>query len=136
MSAKPKRLSERGLLLSHRIYLVFNLIFGAISFALGVNFLNATPAFNPYELSLDLIGAVFLALGIAKLATTIRWPKVLPYVLATDIAFMLFWALGSFISWRQGLTSWQLGAWIIGVCAIEFVVMIASPVRLVTENPE
>lgn len=87
----------------------------AVSFALGsigfgMNFLLTEPTFNPYGISYNIIGAIFIFLGSAKLTAllVIKSLKSIRITMASCSVFMMFWGFGTSITFFQGKTSLQL----------------------------
>lgn len=103
------------------------LTFAFIGIALGLNFLLTTPTFNPYNIDYWVIGTTFLVLGIAKLVFTLsqQW-FLLRWVMVANIIFMIFWGIGTTITFFQGLTSLQLFVLYTGLVMLEFMLLIES----------
>lgn len=114
--------------------------FAFINIGLGLNFLFANPTFNPYQLDKSLIGAIFMTLGVSKVLflNVSRSLKVVRVVMAAEVIFMLFWGIGTTITFFQGLTSLQLFVLYSGLAMIELFLLQEPAVNPVTEikNPE
>lgn len=84
------------------------LTFALVSVALGLNFFFFTPAFNPYEIPVEITGGVFLALGLIKLAVIYKFPTLLNIRLsmAACMGWMIFWGVSTIMSFPA--TSLQL----------------------------
>lgn len=86
------------------------MLFALISVGLGLNFILTKPTFNPYGIDKGIIGAIFLTLGCVKLAAivVIRNLKFIRVSMAFCAAFMMFWGIGTSITFFTGQTSLQL----------------------------
>ena len=86
------------------------LTFAVVNIALGLNFYFTNPTFNPYGIDKMIIGTIFLGLGLAKILFLVFWHKIraVRIVMALEIGFMVFWAVGTTITFFQGRTSLQL----------------------------
>lgn len=116
----------------YRTYMTFALI----SIGLGMNFLLTNPTFNPYHVNKAVIGSVFLSIGLSKLIflnffRNLSWVRV---SLAINIAFMIFWGVGTSITFFQGKTSLQLFVLYVGLSTLELWLLQESPVNPMTKK--
>lgn len=86
------------------------LAFALVSVSLGLNFIFTKPTFNPYQIDKHLIGSIFLGLGIATLVCImiVRNLKLIRLTMALGVAYMMFWGIGTSITFFTGKTSLQL----------------------------
>lgn len=112
------------------------LTFGLINCALGLNFIFTKPTFNPYEIDKGIIGAIFLALGISKIIFLLLYRnlKAVRFVMFLEIVFMIFWGIGTSITFFQGKTSLQLFVLYAGLAAIETFLLLEPAVNPVTKK--
>lgn len=105
------------------------LVFAAINIGLGLNFIFANPTFNPYQIDKAVIGSVFLALGLLKVTflQLFRNLKILRLVMTAEVIFMMFWGVGTTITFFRGQTSLQLFVLYAGLSALE-VFLLAEPI--------
>jgi len=116
----------------YRTYMTFALI----SIGLGLNFLLTNPTFNPYHIDKAIIGSIFVFIGLIKLVflNIFRHLRLIRIALAINIAFMIFWGVGSSFTFFQGKTSLQLFVLYIGLSALELWLLQESPVNPMTEK--
>lgn len=116
--------------------LYFSLVvFALINIGLGLNFLFANPTFNPYQIDKTVIGCIFLALGLLKVIFLqfSRNLKILRLVMAGEVVFMLFWGIGTTITFFRGQTSLQLFVLYAGLAALESFLLLEPIVNPVSE---
>lgn len=104
------RLRETNLREAHgRLYSSI-MTLAVMSIALAVNFWTSNPTFNPYGIPKDLIGVVFLLLGISHLVflNWLRDQRKLRYGLTASLSFMLFWGISNTEQSFAGKASFQL----------------------------
>lgn len=97
------------------------LTFACINIGLGLNFLFTMPTFNPYQIDKTIVGSIFLLLGLSKLIflLLVHNLKAVRVVMALEVAFMIFWGIGTSITFFQGRTSLQLFVLYIGLAVLE-----------------
>lgn len=112
--------------------------FAVINIALAANFFYANPTFNPYGIDKNIVGAIFLILGISKIAflNVYRSLKHVRLVMALEIVFMLFWGVGSTITFFTGQTSLQLFVLYVGMAVNELFLLLEPPANPVTGQKE
>lgn len=112
--------------------------FAVINIGLGLNFLFANPTFNPYGIDKMIVGWVFLALGLAKLIflNFSRNLKIVRFLLTCEVIFMLFWGVGSSITFFQGKTSLQLFVLYTGLSVLELFLLIEPAINPISELKE
>lgn len=112
-------------------------VIGLICVGLGLNFLLASPTFNPYGFPKEVTGGIFLALGISKLFTilALRNLRILRINMALCMGFMLFWGFGTSITYFTGQTSLQLFVLYWGLTAIQLIMMLEPVVNPLTAKP-
>lgn len=112
--------------------------FAVINVALALNFFGANPTFNPYEIDKNIVGGIFLLLGITKLVflNVYRSLKIVRFTMTVEIIFMLFWGVGSTITFFTGQTSLQLFILYVGMSINELFLLIEPPVNPVTAQKE
>lgn len=100
--------------------------FALLSIALGLNFIFTTPTFNPYGIPLWIIGSIFITLGCLKLIflNLYRNLGIVRVVMAAEVGFMVFWGIGSTITFSQGKTSLQLFVLYVGMAVFELFLMV------------
>jgi hypothetical protein len=100
--------------------------FAMLSIALGLNFLLTKPTFNPYNIPYWIIGVIFVSLGSLKIVFLNAWRnlRLIRYVMAGEVAFMIFWGTGTSITFFQGKTSLQLFILYVGMAVFEVFLMI------------
>jgi hypothetical protein len=81
-----------------------------LSVGLGLNFIFTTPTFNPYGIPKEVVGGIFLVIGSTKIIflDVYRSLRALRVVMAIATAFLVFWGVGTSITFFQGKTSLQL----------------------------
>lgn len=112
--------------------------FAIINIALGLNFFYANPTFNPYQIDKTIVGLVFLILGMSKLIflNVHRSLKIVRFLMAAEIIFMVFWGIGSTITFFTGHTSLQLFVLYIGLAVQEIFLLLEPPANPMTgESP-
>lgn len=112
------------------------LVFAFINIGLGLNFIFSNPTFNPYMIPKEIIGSIFLALGVSKLIflQAFRNLRMLRLAMAAEVMFMAFWGIGTSITFFQGRTSLQLFVLYAGLSVLEVFLLvepIANPVSVV-----
>jgi hypothetical protein len=110
-----------NLRLSHPTLYRAIMTFAILSILLGINFLLAKPTFNPYGIDYMIIGVIFIILGMGKviflnLHRSVRAVRIL---MSGEIGFMVFWAIGTTITFFQGKTSLQLFILYVGLTVFE-----------------
>lgn len=115
------------------------LVFAFINIGLGLNFIFANPTFNPYQIDKTVIGSIFLTLGLLKITflQLFRHLRILRVVMTAEVIFMVFWGIGTTITFFQGRTSLQLFALYAGLSALEVFLLlepIANPVSMTTKR--
>lgn len=110
-------------------------VFAVINIGLGVNFLLTNPTFNPYQIDKAIIGGIFLALGLLKIIflRLFRNLKILRLVMASEVFFMLFWGIGTTITFFRGQTSLQLFVLYAGLAALEAILLLEPVVNPMSE---
>jgi len=110
--------------------------FGVTSIALGVNFWISTPAFSPFGINKNLVGVVFFLLGTAKLVflSVFRSLRMVRLGLAISIFVMTAWGLSNVQQFINGFTSLQLPILYLTLAALQYILLIESPVNPMTEK--
>lgn len=123
------RLSHPNL---YRSIMTFSLIY----VGLGINFLLTMPTFNPYQIPYDLIGLIFLTLGVLKivLVNFIRDLVWLRRVMAAEIMVSLWWGIGASITYFRGQTSLQLPILYAGLSILEVFLLLEPFVNPMTKE--
>lgn len=95
--------------------------FAAVSIGLGLNFWLANPTFNPYNIQKEIVGSIFLSLGLGKVIFLNFWRNLwmVRTIMGTEVAFMMFWGVGTTITFFQGKTSLQLFCLYVGLSVFE-----------------
>lgn len=101
-----------------------------IQVALSLNFWLSRPAFNPYDISKNIIGFIFAAFGISQLflLNALRNFRKLRILLTFSIVFMFAWGLANTQQVFDGNASMQLPILFLGICAIQVLLVIYAPV--------
>lgn len=78
--------------------------------ALGFNFLLTVPTFEQFGIPKNFIGAGFMTLGILLLVFLLlhRSLRAVRVVLTVNIAYLVFWGVGTTQTFFQGTSSLQL----------------------------
>lgn len=110
------------------------MVFALISVGLGLNFLLARPTFNPYQIDKQIIGVVFLCFGLAELigVVVILNLQFIRVVMALNVAFMMFWGIGTSITFFTGQTSLQLFVLYAGLSALQLFLLLEPFVNPLT----
>ena len=109
---------------------------GLMSVALAVNFWITTPAFNPFGVNKTLVGVVFFLLGTVQLVflSVFRSLRMVRLGLAVSIFVMVSWGLSNVQQFINGHTSLQLPILYLTLAALQYVLLIESPVNPMTEK--
>jgi len=110
--------------------------FGVMSIALAINFWISTPAFSPFNINKNLVGVVFFLLGTAQLVflSVFRNLRMVRRGLAVSIFVMASWGLSNVQQFINGHTSLQLPILYLTLAALQYVLLIESPVNPMTEK--
>lgn len=97
------------------------MIIAFVCIAEGFNFLFSTPTFKPYDISNDLIGSVFLILGVSKIVFLNLYRNLLlaRVVVALSSGFLLFWGITNTQQFFLGKASLQLPIFIVGLALVQ-----------------
>lgn len=135
---KKKKYNEIKLRYSHPNLFKGILTFAFINIGLGLNFYFTNPTFNPYMIDKNIIGTIFFSLGMAKIVFLmfLHNPKAVRVVMALEIAFMIFWGIGTSITFFQGKTSLQLFVLYAGIATSEIFLLLEPIVNPMTEVKE
>lgn len=130
--------NKKSLRLSHPNLYRTIMVFAFISIGLGLNFIFTNPTFNPYNIPKEITGTIFLILGIGKLIFLIAVfnLKMVRVVMSLEIAFMIFWGIGTSITFFQGKTSLQLFVLYVGLSLLELFLLIEPSVNPVSQVKE
>lgn len=102
------------------------MVMALMQIALAFNFILTTPPFNPLGWAKEIVGVVFLFIGISKIVflNHIRYLILVRFAMATSFAWTLYWGTGaSFTFFDGGRTSLQLPILYWGVSVLEFILM-------------
>lgn len=112
--------------------------FAIINIALALNFFFTNPTFNPYGINKAIVGTVFLVLGVSKIIflNFKRNLKTVRFLMTAEIIFMLFWGIGSTITFFQGKTSLQLFVLYVGMAVNEVFLLLEPAVNPITKIKE
>lgn len=118
----------------YRLFLTFSLI----HIGLGINFFFSNPAFNPYEIDKNIIGIIFLSLGVVKAFFLMvrRNLKFVRIIMAFSIGFTLFWGAGTIFSFLRGQTSLQMLVLYWGLAVIEMSLLLEPLANPLTEKAD
>lgn len=108
--------------------------FAVINIGLALNFFFTNPTFNPYGIDKNIVGAIFLVLGLSKLTflNVHRSLRVVRFLMTVEIAFMLFWGGGNTITFMTGQTSLQLFVLYAGMALNELFLLLEPPANPMT----
>lgn len=97
--------------------------------ALGMNFFFTSPTFNPYDIPKELIGSIFLVLGVSQVVSInfYRNLKLARLTLATTASFIVFWGIGNSEQFFAGRSSLQL--------PIVYIILASVLIKFITEAP-
>lgn len=112
------------------------MVFSFIYIGLGINFLVTTPTFNPYTIPYEIIGILFLMLGMFKIILLhfIRDLVWLRRVMAAEIIVSLWWGIGASITFFRGQTSLQLPILYAGLSLLEVFLLLEPFVNPLTQE--
>lgn len=115
--------------------------FAFINIGLGLNFLLTNPTFNPYGVDKMIVGWIFITLGMLKVIflNFSRNLRIVRLVITCEIIFMMFWGVGTSITFFQGKTSLQLFVLYVGLSVLETFLLIEpaiNPVSKIKEKDE
>jgi hypothetical protein len=107
-----------------------------MSVALAVNFWTSNPTFNPYDIPKNLIGVVFLLLGVSQLVflNLFRDLRKVRLGLAVSLGFMLCWGIVNTQQFFAGNASLQLPILYVAVAALHVPLLVESPVNPMTRK--
>lgn len=103
-------------------------VFALVSIGLGFNFWLAHPTFNPYAIPKAITGSVFFALGVFKLLAVFAFQhrKLIRVSMVLCLMFIIFWGVGTSITFFTGQTSLQLFILYSGLAALQYL-LLAEP---------
>lgn len=106
-------------------------ILALVSTGLALNFFFYTPTFNPYGIDKNVIGSIFLTLGILKLIflNIFRNLKIVRLLMATAVGFIFFWGISNTQQAFQGRASFQLPIILIGLALLQAVWVIEPSIN-------
>lgn len=136
---QQKKYNEIKLRFSHLFLYRCIMTFAATSIGLGLNFLFTNPTFNPYNIPKELVGIVFLVLGVSKVVflNFIYSLRIVRFTMAAEVGFIVFWGIGTSITYFQGKTSLQLFVlYVILFALLEIWAMMEPVINPVTERIE
>jgi hypothetical protein len=105
---------------------------------LAVNFWISNPTFSPFEINKTVVGVVFFVLGASQLVF-LHVIHSLPMVragLTASIFVMISWGLSNVQQFIAGRASLQLPILYLLVAALQYGLLIESPVNPMTEKAE
>lgn len=102
------------------------MVFAFIGIALGLNFFFTNPTFQQYGISKNIIGGIFMALGVGEVIflNFYRSVKVIRALMAMSVGYMTFWAVGTSLTFFTGQTSLQLFILYIGLALLQLFLLI------------
>lgn len=102
------------------------IVFSFISIALGLNFFFTKPTFLAYGIDKNVIGAIFMALGVGEFTflNFHRSVRMLRVFMAMSVGFMCFWAIGTSLTFFTGQTSLQLFILYIGLAMLQLFLLV------------
>lgn len=102
------------------------MVFAFIGIALGFNFFFTNPTFQQYGIDKNIIGAIFMALGVGKIVflNFFRSVKIVRGFMAASVGFKMFWAVGTSLTFFTGQTSLQLFILYIGLSILELFLLV------------
>lgn len=114
--------------------------FACIGIGLGLNFIFTNPTFNPYHIPKGLTGGVFLLLGVGEIIflNFHRNLRMVRLVMAVSVGFMLFWGIGTSITFFQGKTSLQLFVLYMGLSLLQIWLLVepfSNPINTKEDKP-
>lgn len=107
-----------------------------MSIALAVNFWTSNPTFNPYGIPKNLVGVVFVLLGVSQFIflNVFRDLRKVRLGLAVSLGFMLFWGLSNTQQFFAGNASLQLPILYVAIAVLHIPLLIESPVNPMTKR--
>lgn len=112
------------------------IVYAFISIALGFNFWLANPTFNPYEISKEIIGTIFIIIGVTKLLaiSVIRSLLFVRFSMGLCMVYMMWWGIGTSITFFTGQTSLQLFILYSGLNALQMLFLLEPYVNPLTAS--
>lgn len=145
MSNSPKMAKREGKALrsitaksnifrTHRNLFVAITILAVMELALAANLYLSKPTFTPYGIPREAIATVFLLLGTSQLffLNIRRNLKLVRLMIASTMAFMLFWGITNTQQAFAGKSSYQLPILYIGLAALQFPLLIEPSINPIT----
>lgn len=110
------------------------MIIAFMCIAQGFNFLLSTPTFKPYDISNDLIGSIFLVIGLSKIVFLNLYRNLFLVRLNTALGsgFLLFWGITNTQQGFMGKASFQLPIVFIGLALVNLRLLLEPSVNPVT----
>lgn len=109
---------------------------GCMGVALACNFWFTRPTFNPYGIDKNIIGTVFAVIGLSQIVFLVvaRDLRMVRLTLAISVGWMLFWGLSNTQQFFAGKSSLQLPILFLVISALQFPLLVESPVNPFTEK--
>lgn len=109
---------------------------GLIEVAIGLNFLLTTPTFQQFGIPKNLVGAIFLVLGLTDMVLLNVFHNIRAVRVKTVVgtAVMIFWGIGTTETFFQGRSSLQLCILYFGLAALQIPLLLEPFLNPVTAN--
>ncbi len=113
------------------------MVLAVMSLALALNFWTSSPTFNPFDINKNLIGAVFLMLGVWHLVflNLVHSLRLVRIGSALSIFFLSAWGLGNAQQSLAGKASFQLPILYLALAALHYFQLLEPPVNPMTKKP-
>lgn len=104
--------------------------------ALAVNFWYSNPTFNPWEIPKDIIGVVFVVLGVSQIIflNLIHDLRLVRAGLALSITWLIFWGASNTQQFFAGNASLQLPLMYLALAALQAPLLFESPINATSMN--
>lgn len=111
-------------------------VFCFLNIALGFNFYFSQPTFDPLHIHKNVIGTIFMVLGVSKLLflNVSRNLKVLRALMAFGVGLLFFWGLANTQQFFAGKSSLQLPLLYLALSFLQFPMLIEPAVNPVTQK--
>lgn len=132
----PLRTRNINLRLTHPTLYRSVIVFAFISMGLGLNFWFTKPTFNPYGVDYRITGSVFLTLGVSKIVFLVwfRNLRLIRFNMACCAGFMMFWGIGTSVTYFTGHTSLQLFVLYSGLTLLQLFLLLEPYVNPLTSS--
>lgn len=121
---------------SHPGLYKLTMVFAIMSLLLAVNFWTSNPTFHPFDIPKNLVGVVFVVLGMWQVIflNVVRNLKMVRLGSMAMVFFLAAWGLGNMQQSIAGKASFQLPILYIALAALHYLVLVEPPVNPMTRT--